>query len=293
MERVKFILMSDIQTILRQTVIQPQEAELLLSHILKKDPIFIKARPGLKLSRAQLLRFKSLEKRRAHNEPMAYILKSQPFYGQLFTVDRHTLIPRPETEYMVDIIKKDLTNKPSKKLIIDVGTGSGCLGLTLKLQVPNATVIASDISRKALSVARKNSRSLKAETILVQDDLLGDRLQSKIHQTLKKTSFDRIVLVANLPYLPTSYKKDMAPDVVDYEPSTALFAGSDGLMLINKLLTQISKSKLASLIKSAYLEIDPSQSKKLTKIVKKLFPSWQVRVLPDLACRPRYLVISA
>ncbi len=285
--------MNDIRTALRQTAIQSKEAELLLSHVLKKDHIFIKARPDFKLSRAQLLKFKSLEKRRTHNEPIAYILKSQPFYGQPFMVNRHTLIPRPETEYLVDIIKKDLTNKTSKKLIIDVGTGSGCLGITLKLQIPNATVIASDISRKALSVARKNSRSLKAEAVLVQDDLLGDGLQSKIHQTLKKTSFDRIVLVANLPYLPTSYKKDMAPDVADYEPSTALFAGSDGLMLINKLLTQISKSKLASLIKSAYLEIDPSQSKKLTKIIKKLFPSWQVRVLPDLAGRPRYLVISA
>jgi len=285
--------MNDIRTALRQTAIQSKEAELLLSHVLKKDHIFIKARPDFKLSRAQLLKFKSLEKRRTHNEPIAYILKSQPFYGQPFMVNRHTLIPRPETEYLVDIIKKDLTNKPSKKLIIDVGTGSGCLSITLKLQIPNATVIASDISRKALSVARKNSRSLKAEAVLVQDDLLGDELQSKIHQTLKKTSFDRIVLVANLPYLPTSYKKDMAPDVADYEPSTALFAGSDGLMLINKLLTQISKSKLASLIKSAYLEIDPSQSKKLTKIIKKLFPSWQVRVLPDLAGRPRYLVISA
>lgn len=285
--------MNDIRTALRQTAIQSKEAELLLSHVLKKDHIFIKARPDFKLSRAQLLKFKSLEKRRTHNEPIAYILKSQPFYGQPFMVNRHTLIPRPETEYLVDIIKKDLTNKTSKKLIIDVGTGSGCLGITLKLQIPNATVIASDISRKALSVARKNSRSLKAEAVLVQDDLLGDGLQSKIHQTLKKTSFDRIVLVANLPYLPTSYKKNMAPDVVDYEPSTALFAGSDGLILINKLLTQISKSKLASLIKSAYLEIDPSQSKKLTKIIKKLFPSWQVRVLPDLAGRPRYLVISA
>lgn len=285
--------MNDIRTALRQTAIQSKEAELLLSHVLKKDHIFIKARPDFKLSRAQLLKFKSLEKRRTHNEPIAYILKSQPFYGQPFMVNRHTLIPRPETEYLVDIIKKDLTNKTSKKLIIDVGTGSGCLGITLKLQIPNATVIASDISRKALSVARKNSRSLKAEAVLVQDDLLGDGLQSKIHQTLKKTSFDRIVLVANLPYLPTSYKKDMAPDVANYEPSTALFAGSDGLMLINKLLTQISKSKLASLIKSAYLEIDPSQSKKLTKIIKKLFPSWQVRVLPDLAGRPRYLVISA
>ncbi len=285
--------MNDIRTALRQTAIQSKEAELLLSHVLKKDHIFIKARPDFKLSRAQLLKFKSLEKRRTHNEPIAYILKSQPFYGQPFMVNRHTLIPRPETEYLVDIIKKDLTNKPSKKLIIDVGTGSGCLSITLKLQIPNATVIASDISRKALNVARKNSRSLKAEAVLVQDDLLGDELQSKIHQTLKKTFFDRIVLVANLPYLPTSYKKDMAPDVVDYEPSTALFAGSDGLMLINKLLTQISKSKLVSLIKSAYLEIDPSQSKKLTKIIKKLFPSWQVRVLPDLAGRPRYLVISA
>lgn len=285
--------MNDIRTALRQTAIQSKEAELLLSHVLKKDHIFIKARPDFKLSRAQLLKFKSLEKRRTHNEPIAYILKSQPFYGQPFMVNRHTLIPRPETEYLVDIIKKDLTNKTSKKLIIDVGTGSGCLGITLKLQIPNATVIASDISRKALSVARKNSRSLKAEAVLVQDDLLGDGLQSKIHQTLKKISFDRIVLVANLPYLPTSYKKNMAPDVADYEPSTALFAGSDGLILINKLLTQISKSKLASLIKSAYLEIDPSQSKKLTKIIKKLFPSWQVRVLPDLAGRPRYLVISA
>ncbi len=285
--------MRDILNILHETIIQPKEAGLLLAHVLKKDQAFIKAHPEFKLSPVQRLNFKTLEKRRSQNEPMAYILKTQPFYGQEFMVNQHTLIPRPETEYLVEIIKHNLKSNSQKKLILEVGTGSGCLGITLKLQIPDATVIASDISRRALNVARKNARSLGAEVTLVEDDLLGDKLQSKIHQTLKRTCFDSIVLVGNLPYLPTNYKKYMLPDVLRYEPSTALFAGSDGLKLIKKLLIQISKLEPASMIKSIYLEIDPSQPKKLAKIVNKLFPAGQMQILPDLSGQKRYLIITS
>lgn len=284
--------MRDILNILHETIIQPKEAGLLLAHVLKKDQAFIKAHPEFKLSPVQRLNFKTLEKRRSQNEPMAYILKTQPFYGQEFMVNQHTLIPRPETEYLVEIIKHNLKSNSQKKLILEVGTGSGCLGITLKLQIPDATVIASDISRRALNVARKNARSLGAEVTLVEDDLLGSRLQSKILQTLKKNPLEEIILVANLPYLPTNYKKDMLPDVLRYEPNTALFAGSDGLKLINKLLIQISKFKPASLIKSVYLEIDPSQSKKLSETCHKLFPAGRIQILPDLSGQNRFMIIA-
>lgn len=282
--------MKDIRNILNEAPIQHQEACLLLAHVLKKDPAFIKTHPEFHPSSTSLKNYRKLEKRRAQNEPMAYILKAQPFYGREFTVNKHTLIPRPETEHLIEIITEDL-KKSKKTLIVDMGTGSGCLGITLKLQIPETTVIASDISDLTLNMARKNAQRLNARLTLVEDDLLGDKLQSIIYKAIKKATFDSMVIVANLPYLPKSYKKNMAPDVTRYEPPQALFAGSDGLKLIKKLLTQISKLKLLATNTRVYLEIDPSQPKILTEVVKKLLPASKQKILKDLSGRDRYLII--
>lgn len=290
MEHVKFVPMNDIRTALLQTALQAKEAELLLLHVLKKDQFFIKTHPEFRLSHRQLLRFKDLEKRRAQNEPIAYILKTQPFHGREFAVNKHTLIPRPETELLIEIITND-TKEPEKKLILDIGTGSGCLGITLKLQMPKATVIASDISNSVLNVARKNARRLGAQITLVQDDLLGKKLQTKIYQALKKETLDSIIVVANLPYLPAGYKKTMAPDVTRYEPSQALFAGYDGLKLIKKLIAQIPRLKTPATATRVYLEIDPSQPKALNKIIQKFLPAYKTKLLKDLGGRNRYFII--
>jgi len=343
---------------LNDSKLDSREAELLLAHVLKHNRAYLRAHNNDRLSPAIFRRFKALTKRRLKHEPIAYIVGFQPFCGRDFSVNRSTLIPRPETEGLVELVSEYLDKRGTwderRGTIIDIGTGSGCLAVTLAPARPDATVIASDISDKALAVAKKNARQLSADVTFVKDSLLGDKLvkqiitklpNDRITKGITKFSNDKtskisgsglrtelalsgvegdLVFVSNLPYLPSSYKKDMAPDVTLYEPSTALFAGKDGMSLIEKLLHQIShfchlersefdersrkirlvpnKPDLSIPLRSTqddkiknvhvFLEIDPSQSAALKKLANELFPTHQISIKQDLCGRDRYLIIN-
>jgi release factor glutamine methyltransferase len=209
-----------------------RDAELLLLHITGISRAELLTHPQRELSESQMSAYRAAIARRARNEPVQYITGTQEFYGRSFTVTPAVLIPRPETEHLVETV---LALHPAPKWILplrilDIGTGSGILAITLALELPNATVTATDISAEALAVARQNARSLGAKDHLrfVASDLFA---------ALANERFDCIV--ANPPYVATD--EVLEPQVRDYEPVTALYAGEDGLAVYRRLIPEATK----------------------------------------------------
>ncbi|MFA4955149.1 MAG: peptide chain release factor N(5)-glutamine methyltransferase [Patescibacteria group bacterium] len=265
------------------------EAEILLAYALKRDRIWIMANPGYRLPSTVYRLFLQLISRRRKHEPIAYILGEKEFYGRSFKVTRDVLIPRPETELLVDLIKAS----DGKPFIWDVGTGSGALAVTLAKEIPGSPILATDISPAALKVARKNARLLAGKKIrFLKASLLDSRVKKILTQAAKK--FPTLVVAANLPYLPISDKTKLEPDVTKYEPNVALFSGADGLELITRFLNHlaIERRHLGFKRVTIYLEFDPPQAKKILKLAKTLFPRAEIRIHKDLAKRNRVLEIS-
>jgi release factor glutamine methyltransferase len=230
------------------------DAELILSHMLGVERTWLIAHADDSLARAALMNPKGtrpggidvygerLVLRRLKREPIAYLLGEKEFYGNTFIVNKHVLIPRPETEALIELAKKHAFTGN----IIDVGCGSGAIGLTLAKELNNADLTLSDISPEALEIVRKNMKVLKIKNVkLVESDLLE-------HWQDTDDQFDAIV--ANLPYVDRSWER--SPET-NFEPYQALFAQEGGLEVINELIEQTP-----SLLKpNGYLllEADPEQ----------------------------------
>jgi release factor glutamine methyltransferase len=180
--------------------------------------------------------FDNLVSRRALREPVAYLLGTREFYGRAFRVDPHTLIPRPETEGLVDVALAWVARRepgPNPR-IIDVGTGTGCVAVTLALELPATSpprMAATDISAAAIDVARDNAARLGAATVTFHHG----RLLADAH-----TPVD--LVISNPPYVPQRDRDSLEPDVVQYEPHTALFAGHDGLEVIRHLIPEAHRA---------------------------------------------------
>lgn len=213
---------------------------------------------------------------RLKNEPVAYLINNKEFYGLNFYVDKNVLIPRPETEVLVDEIFKHIriANHESRITICDIGTGSGCIAITLKKYLPKAKVYASDISKKALAVAKKNARKLKVKILNKQGDLL---------KPLKKIKIN--IIAANLPYLTP---RQMKEESIQAEPKLALSGGKDGLDLYKELLNQVKEYAQKPLI---FLEIDPRQAMKIRRLIKKKLPQAVIEIKKDLSGRNRIAII--
>lgn len=180
--------------------------------------------------------------RRADGKPLAYILGYREFYGRRFFVTPDVLIPRPETETIIDITKEI---KPDK--ILDVGTGSGCIAITLALELPTAQIDAVDISDDALRIAQKNAAHHGVDITFHKSDLLSSYKPEP-----------GTLIIANLPYVDANWNW-LDHKTLDYEPELALYAGQGGLALIYKLIDQIPQGC------SLMLEADPSQHKEITE----------------------------
>ena len=194
------------------------DAELILAYVLRVPRTFLHAHPDYKINQEEQDQADSFLKRRQNHEPFAYITGRKEFYGRNFKVTRDTLIPRPETEALIDVIK---TIKPAK--ILDVGTGSGCIATTLSFELPDSEIDAVDISENALHVARLNAQFLGAKVNFFVSDLL---------QNVGK--YD--LIVANLPYVDREW--DWLSPELAFEPETALYANDHGLALIKTLIEQ-------------------------------------------------------
>ncbi|NCU30325.1 peptide chain release factor N(5)-glutamine methyltransferase [Candidatus Saccharibacteria bacterium] len=253
------------------------DAEVLLAHALDVRREWLAAHPEQILLGNSLKIYMSMVKRRINREPVAYIIGKKEFYGRDFIVTPEVLIPRPDTEDLIDLCLKysketaDIQNPYLEKLekgepftdenstdcrIVDVGTGSGCVGITLKLEIPEATVVLTDISTAALAIARKNAENLDADVMIVESDLLDK--YSKTQNAKSKIHFD--LIVANLPYVDKSW--EVSPETI-YEPQLALFAEDDGLVLIKKLICQSKYLLKPGGILA--LEADPEQHSSIAK----------------------------
>ncbi|MDA7606186.1 peptide chain release factor N(5)-glutamine methyltransferase [Pelagibacteraceae bacterium] len=205
------------------------DAEIILASLLKKKREHIIVNSEEKVSNSTINNFNKLINRRSAREPLAYILKKKEFWSKSFFVNRNTLIPRPETELLCDIIIKKIKNETS--YILDIGTGSGCILLSILSEIKKAKGIGIDISKKAIEVAKKNSNNLK----------LNQRAKffTKSLNNIRDYKFD--LVVSNPPYIKTSDIKNLSEDVRKFEPKIALDGGKDGLDVITKV---IYKSKL-------------------------------------------------
>lgn len=205
------------------------DAELLLAGALGVGRERLVLDASRELSAPELERFKQLVHRRAEREPVAYILGRKEFRWISLSVDRRVLIPRPETELLVEV---GLT-LPLGASVIDLGTGSGAVALALKHERPDLSVCATDVSADALAVARANARRLELDVHFLQADLLEG----------VPRPFDAVL--ANLPYVPEAAM--LAPEIAEYEPAGALFAGDDGLHLVRRLIPMLSGVRLIAL----------------------------------------------
>jgi release factor glutamine methyltransferase len=234
------------------------DSELLLSKILNKNREEILTNLEQEICQKYLSEYKRLIARRSQNEPVAYILEEKEFWSKNFFVNYDTLIPRPETELMVEKLVKIFKEKQIS--ILDIGTGSGCILISLLSELEKSRGVGIDISKKAVVIAKKNS-----EKHVMQNKIkfLNKSLDSKFYQ-----KFD--LIVSNPPYIRSNEIKNLRDDIKRYEPLIALDGGNDGLDLIKKV---IYKTKYILKVKGMLaLEIGNEQFKKVSEIlIKKNF----------------------
>lgn len=221
------------------------DAEIILAFALGKDRTYLHTYPDQTIDDEELEIANKLLNLRLKRTPIAYIIGRKEFYGRQFTVTPDTLIPRPESETIIDILQ--IINDTDKPLeLVDVGTGSGCLGITAKLEFPNLNVTLVDISDKALEIAAKNATDLMADVNIVHSDIL------------KNSTVKPDIIIANLPYVDRNW--DRSPET-DYEPESALFADDNGQSLIKELISEARD--LLNTGVHLIIEADPDQHQSL------------------------------
>ncbi len=256
--------------------IEPREAFLLLGEVLGWSEAQIRARDERRLNEEDGRRFMALVRRRCAGEPMAYILGRREFYGRDFRVDSNVLIPRPETEHLIDEALADLRRVGSQNpRMLDVGTGSGCIAVTLACERSDATVVATDISLPALGVASGNSRSQRVHERI-------DFVAADLVSGIRLESFD--LVVSNPPYVAPEAAKEMLPGVVDFEPHGALFAGDRGRAVIETLLDESARLRPGALV---LIEIGYDQGEWIETAIGGRPYLERFRLIRDLAGHPR------
>lgn len=255
------------------------DAELLLAYVLDVNRAAVLTWPERRLTPKQLTRFRDLVTRRAAREPLAYILGYREFFGLDFAVSPAVLIPRPETELLVEHALRLAGGMAAPLCVADVGAGSGAIAVALAVHLPQAMVYALDDSDEALKVVAENARRHGASERIccLRGDLL-DPLPEPVD-----------LITANLPYVATEEWGELAPEICDYEPRAALDGGADGLDLIRRLLaTAAAHLRPGGAI---LLEIGASQGAAVTALAREFFPLADVQLIPDYAGLDRLLVI--
>ncbi|MDP1833547.1 MAG: peptide chain release factor N(5)-glutamine methyltransferase [Candidatus Moranbacteria bacterium] len=275
------------------------DLELIIAHALKKSREFVVSHLEYELSEARLAAIQSFVVRRAKHEPLAYILGHKEFYGFDFKVTPNTLIPRPETESLVeDVLRHLQAADRGQKTVIDIGTGSGNIIISLarilsdsKFQIPNSKFYGIDISKEALRIAKHNAKSngVSEKIKFLHGNLLEPMFE--IHSAFRIPH--SIIITANLPYLSREIYDATLPNVKKYEPKSALYSPDEGLAHYEALFKQLEKT-IANYGPQIeiFLEISPEQKTKLPKLIKKHLPDARVEFRKDLAGKWRVCHIA-
>jgi release factor glutamine methyltransferase len=247
-----------------------RDAELLLAHVLGCDPTALLTHPERILSTRQAEQFETLLKRRLASEPVQYLTGEQEFFGLLFEVSPDVLIPRPETEHLVEAVLERFDHDANPR-IVDVGTGSGAIAVAIAHALPRSAVTAVDFYPKALEVARRN-----ADRHGVSDRITF--LQSDLLTAVETAEFD--VVASNPPYIANEEK--LEPQVADYEPRSALYAGPTGLEVYERLIPQAR----AVLRPRGYVIMEIGHGQR--SALEALLEGWsELSFVPDLQGIPR------
>ncbi len=269
------------------------DSEVLLGYVLGCTRAQLYAHPDRLLTEDERQCLERLVVRRCQHEPVAYLVGEKAFYGLDFIVDQRVLIPRPETELLVDMVldvalqydalRSNGRNgsKPSGRfLVADIGTGSGAVSVAVAANTETAFIYAVDISQDALEVAQANTRRHGLE----------HRIQFLAGDLLAPLPEPVDVIAANLPYVATHEWRDLAPGIVNYEPTQALLGGADGLDFIRSLLEQApSYLKPGGVV---LLEVGASQGSAVGEMARRSFPHALIEVLTDYAFRERIVRIQ-
>jgi len=262
------------------------DVQVLAGHVLGVDRSALYAHPERELAAEQERQFVALLERRKRGEPVAYLVGHEEFFGRDFLVDRRVLIPRPETELLVEVALRtigEMFANGRAPLVADIGTGSGIIPITLALEEPRLPYLyACDVSGEALAVARINCQrhGVEQRVRLLQGDLLAP-LPEAVD-----------LLIANLPYVGSEEREALAPDVRDYEPHMALFGGPQGLDVLRRFLIetqQPGKLKAGALL---LLEIGYQQKEPLRRLLVTLWPSAKITFEKDYAGWDRLLKVA-
>jgi len=259
------------------------DAQVLLANALGQPRPWILAHPEAQVEQGQEAAFRSGVKRLDEGEALPYVLGHWEFFGLDFILTPDVLIPRPETELIVERALDWLRAHPDRQRLADIGTGSGCIAVSLAHHIPNLKVIASDISSAALEVAATNSKNyhVSDRVQFIHADLLNFQPSAFNFQPVD-------ALIANLPYIPSDRLQDL--DVARKEPLTALDGGAEGLDLIRRLLQQAPPAMAQGGM--LLLEVDTSHAAKAGELAQAAFHAARVQIIPDLAGHDRLIEIQ-
>jgi release factor glutamine methyltransferase len=254
------------------------DAEILVAHVLKSSRERLHSHPDRQLTIAQRAQLRRLTSRRAARVPVPYLVGEREFYGHMFLVTPAVLIPRPSSELLVELAIDWLKTHPTARRVIDLGTGSGAVAISVAKAVPDVRIEARDVSARALRVAAENiaRHRLRRRITTVKADLLRGAAPAD-------------VILANLPYIPEALRR-VRPKELEYEPGLALDGGKDGLDLIRRALAQAPAAvKPGGLV---LFECDPAQTRRIVRLAQGHWPAADVSVHKDLAGQDRVVRIQ-
>lgn len=258
-----------------------REAEIILGHLTGLDTAKLFTRGEEEIDLATASKAEQAVKDRIAGKPIAYIVGTQQFLGWHLKSDARALIPRPETEQLVEFIVKRIRNlRLSKPKILELGTGSGAISIALKKYFPNAEVTATDISEDALELAEDNARDLGVDIDLIQSDLFD---------AIEPNKYD--VIVANLPYVPSERLAFVTDEIIDWEPNVAIEGGEDGFSYIRKFFEKVKPYLTEDGVIG--IEMWHTHGPMVQECVSSQLPGKRVEIEQDLAGFDRFAFISS
>ncbi|AXF56394.1 peptide chain release factor N(5)-glutamine methyltransferase [Salicibibacter kimchii] len=262
--------------------LEKKAAEYLMQDLLQMESVSYHLHVREYLSNEQWERYKTWVKRHGEGEPVQYITDGAYFYGRPFSVNPSVLIPRHETEELVELVLAKTKKRLARPRIADVGTGSGAIAVTLALEWPEATVSALDVSREALAIAKGNGEALGASSV--------EFIEGNMLAPLREQGKQMDMIVANPPYIATREWRGLASLVRDHEPREALDGGGDGLFFYRKLAKDIPHVLAADGL--AFFEIGEMQGPAVVLLMEQQLPVADVDIVQDINGKDRFVVVE-